>query len=120
MRAICTFVLISVFWVVFFIALVVRELLVLASDDDKVTIFVGHAGVACPWRRDGGIFGNLYAIKVRMIMSIVLRSSLDRRDLQLVKVIEEDSFSLALATEDVDIVVHHAAGVAVSALRNLA
>ena len=70
--------LLMVFRIVFIVSLVVRELLILASNDDEVSIFVWHARVACPRRGHGGIFGNLDLVEVSMIFWNVVRSSFDR------------------------------------------
>lgn len=76
--AICTFLFIRVFRIVFIVSFIVRELLILASNDDEVSIFVWNARVACPRSGYGGIFGNLDPVEVSMILWNVVRSSFDR------------------------------------------
>ena len=90
---------------------------VFTADDYQVAIFVADAAVTCSWRWHGPIFDHdLGEAGVELGYVIIL---LDRVDLQLIQVIEENALAFALATEHVYVVIDNARRVTVARLWDL-
>ena len=87
---------------------------IFTTYDYEVAILVADASMACSGRRNRPIW-DLDLCKLCMETRYMV-FSLKWMDLQLVEIVEEDSFSLALPTEEVDIVVDDTACVTVTTL----